>query len=363
MDNFGDDLFAFVCYQAAKQFWNDRYVRLLSPSVPGFQANCTVPDWFGRTLYSRANIGGGLTRLLFALFESCRSDLFILGGGSVLSSQSSVVRNVIYKSSGVTRISFAAMGVSIGPFENQDDKERARDFLSDCLFVSVRDEASYQIAKEFDLPCPVFNAGDLAGLMPLLSGVKQKKANKNEPVIGVALCPYESIVGGDEQLENERNHALVNAVIESAVMIGASVEVFSLNNHLSFGDDMLAQDISSQLKAAGINFKLIRHVDYGVVETWRRIANCSFFVSVRLHGAIAAYLNEIPFVLVEYHKKCTDFLDDIGQNQSLRIAGTQTDSQTIFTAINELLLAPQQPEMSVEKYSNRALKHFSLLVR
>jgi polysaccharide pyruvyl transferase WcaK-like protein len=37
----------------------------------------------------------------------------------------------------------------------------------------------------------------------------------------------------------------------------------------------------------------------------------SLFFSERLHGAIMAYLYKVPFCLLEYHPKCTAFLQEI----------------------------------------------------
>jgi polysaccharide pyruvyl transferase WcaK-like protein len=359
MDNFGDDLFAFVCASAAKIFWQQTETRLLSPSIPGLEATFAIPELVSKKLYAKATAAGGLTRLMFAVREACRNNLFILGGGSVISSQTSGVRKLLYKSSGLTGISFAAMGISIGPFKSFDERERARAFLSEFLCVSVRDEASYQIAREFKLPCPVVQAGDLAGLMPSLLPAEQQDNKADGPVIGLALCPYESIVGGDTELESDRNQALITAVIKLAKRMGAKVEVFSLNNHLSCGDDLLAQKACTKLEQSGVNCSLIRNVDYGVAGVWRRIGLCDLFVSVRLHGAVAAYLNQVPFVLVEYHKKCTDFLDDIGQCNSLRIVGSVSDAGTISEVIARIAENPKKPLLSVEQYTERALLHFS----
>lgn len=360
MDNFGDDLFAYVCALAANRFWNQTKSRLLSPAIKGLNAEYAVPEVIPRELYSKANSTGRLLRLLVSLQAACRNKLFILGGGSVISSQLSGVRGVIHKSAWLTRVDFAAMGVSIGPFKSSDERERARAFLSDFLFISVRDEASYRIAKEFKLSCPIVQAGDLAGLMPVLLD-EQPVSRNGGPVLGVAMCRYESIVGGDAALENRRNQALASAVIDLAKHTGARVEVYSLNNHASVGDDGVSFGLCSKLDNEGVSHTLIRNVDYGVAEVWRRIGQCDFFVSVRLHGAIAAYMNQVPFVLVDYHKKCSDFLDDIGQDEKLRIDSSNSDSETISAIVGRLAKTPEMPSFPVAKYAERALKHFSIL--
>jgi len=358
MSNFGDDLFGLVCAKGATKFWPHSKARLLSTYIDGSDAEFTIPSWFNRDLYASTGLFGAGSRLMFALCEAGRSQMFILGGGSVLSSQSSGVRNLIYKTSHITKLRFAAVGISIGPFANLAEEKRAKEFLSSFEYISVRDSVSYQLAKSFSLDCPVVMAGDLAGLMPVLFDTKKECVKYTRPTLGVSLCNYESIIGGDKRLEVERNQALIDAVINAAKRFGARVEVFSLNNHQQFGDDILAQSICSRLSKECIEFKLNRHIELGVREVWKRIACCDAFISVRLHGAIAAYQNDVPFALVEYHKKCGDFLDDIGQSTDLRLSGTVTDSESIEKVLERLFLSDLSPALSAQSYSQRACGHF-----
>lgn len=358
MSNFGDDLFGLVCARGAARFWSKSKSSVLSTSIKGADSGFTIPSWFNRDLYaSSGHIGAG-ARLMFALYEASRSQMFILGGGSVLSSQASGVRDFIYKTASVTKVRFSALGISIGPFENVAEEQRVKEFLSCFEYISVRDLVSYQFAKSFALDCPIVMAGDLAGLMPILFDNKNEDVKKGVPVLGISLCNYESVIGGDKRLERERNNALIDAVIVVAKRFGARVEVFSLNNHPQIGDDILAQSICSFLKKENVEFNLNRHVKLGVCEVWNRISCCDAFVSVRLHGAIAAYQNNVPFTLIEYHKKCTDFLDDVGQSMDLRLSANDTDSVKVEAVIENLFLQPSSPTMSSMSYSERAYGHF-----
>jgi polysaccharide pyruvyl transferase WcaK-like protein len=361
MSNFGDDLFAYVCASAAKQYWRHTNSSVLSPAVKGIDADYAVPALISDELYSRDSLIGAAVRLLITLQAACRNDLFILGGGSVISSQISGVLGVIKKSVRLTGVEFAALGISIGPFVSSYEYEKARQFLSEFLFISVRDEASYQIAKEFKLSCPIVRAGDLAGLMPLVLPKEQTQNTEDHLVIGVALCRYESIVGGDIELENNRIQALTSAVVKLAKQLGARVVVYSLNNHEKVGDDDVSRLLCTELVKEGVCHTLIRNIDHGVVEVWQSIGRCDFFVSVRLHGAIAAYMNQVPFVLIEYHKKCSDFLDDVGQDEELRVHSSIHDFETIYEVVGHLARSPRAPVFPVVKYVKRALQHFSML--
>ena len=360
MSNFGDDLFGLVCASGAAKFWPQSKTRVLSTNIDGVDSDFTVPSWFNRDVYASAGLVGTASRLMFALREASRSQTFILGGGSVLSSQSSGVRDFIYKTSKFTKLRFAALGVSIGPFSSGNEEKKAKEFLSGFEFISVRDSASYRLTQDFALDTPIVMAGDLAGLMPILFDTKVECVNKHtKPTLGVSMCNYESIIGGDEKVEQERNRALTDAMIKVVKRFDARVEVFSLNNHPQFGDDLLAQYICSRLSEERIEFNLNRHIELGVCEIWKRISYCDTFIGVRLHSAIAAYLNKVPFFLVEYHKKCEDFLDDIGQSSNLRLSATVTDPDKIEEVLERLFLVALPPSLSVRNYCERARGHFS----
>src|SRR5690606_20664277 len=66
------------------------------------------------------------------------------------------------------------------------------------------------------------------------------------------------------------------------------------------------------------NYEIIPY--YGsVYKSWKMINQCDFMIATRLHAAIIAAFADVPFILNEYHQKCTDFLDDWSQNTKFRV--------------------------------------------
>ena len=90
------------------------------------------------------------------------------------------------------------------------------------------------------------------------------------------------------------------------------VIVFSLNNHPTAGDDVIASGVRRTVQATGRRVTTHRYVEHGVRGTVEAIAALTCAVSTRLHGAIVSYLTGVPFVMVAYHLKCGDFARDIG---------------------------------------------------
>lgn len=78
------------------------------------------------------------------------------------------------------------------------------------------------------------------------------------------------------------------------------------------------------------------------------IGPCDLMYSIRLHGEIFAAAANIPSLLVEYHQKCTDYLDDIGMEQEWRIGDMQVPPDEVAIKIKKLLKGNQN-----SFYSNR----------
>lgn len=357
MSNFGDDIFGAVSAWGTTTFWDVEF-KILAPRIMGVKADYSVPDWFSRNIYASSNTLGQLSRLGFTLREISRANQLIFAGGSIFSSASSGVMKVIEKIAKKSRLGVSGIGVSVGPFTNNTDALKVKSFIERFDYLSVRDNASYSIVKEFNLDLPVIMAGDLAGAFQTTFEMSGEKIQQDQPIIGISLCNFESFIGQDADVENKRNLALIAGTIEAAKNCDANVYVFSLNNHPEFGDDGLAKVLCEKLSNAGIEYRLIRNSDHSIDNVWRQIATCNAFLSVRLHGAIVAYLSDIPFILVEYHQKCTDFLEDIGQDENYRLTGDINDSAIVCHKIEQLLAPTLYPKMRPGEYRKRALQHF-----
>ena len=357
MGNFGDDLFGAVSAWGAAKFWDVEY-KVLAPRIMDVKADYSVPDWFNKNIYASSNILGQLSRLGFTLREASRINQFVFAGGSVFSTASSGVMKVIENIAKKSRLGMSGIGVSVGPFTNKEDALKVKSFLQRFDYLSVRDNASYAIVKDFNLDFPVYMAGDLAGAFQTTFEISGEKKQRSKPIIGIALCNFESFVGQDPEVENKRNQALIGGTIQAAKKCDARIHVFSLNNHPEFGDDHLAKVLCEKLSKDGIEHKLIRNSNSSLEDVWHQIAICTAFLSVRLHGAIVAYLSDIPFALVEYHQKCTDFLEDIGQDENFRLEGDINDSRAVCHIIETLLTPTRSLKMRPDEYGQRALQHF-----
>lgn len=360
MSNFGDDVFAAVCMRGAQVYWGVVEPSYLAPPINGVAGRCAVRGMGLVRHFSSPGFYGRMARGL-ALWKGIGgADMFVLGGGSILSNGAFGTRDIVAFASTLNRLRLSAIGVSIGPFESTAAERSVKRFLKRCEFLSVRDRCSYELAMQLELPSSVrVVAGqDLAGNYPAMfdspidTGLTPK-------AIGIALCRYESLVGGDTNYERERLGGIVSAAKDLAISQNRPVYIFSLNGHPVMGDQEISRKTHASLKAAGIEAQIFEYPFTDMREIWQLIRSCAVMLTVRLHGAIAAYLEGVPVVLAEYHQKCADFLDDIGQPEHLRVTANACGSD-IASAAKAALSIGRMPSSSARGYAVRARGAFVL---
>jgi len=67
----------------------------------------------------------------------------------------------------------------------------------------------------------------------------------------------------------------------------------------------------------------------------------------------------VPVTLVEYHRKCVDMMDDIGQVAELRIGAECTDPSAFEQVLERLFRGPAPPRLPRETYMTEAARNFT----
>jgi len=347
MSNYGDDLFGEVIAENAAQLLPGREVRIVRGISP--RRSRSRLGRRAAELYATDSTAGSMLRLGVGVVSLFRSKCMVLGGGSVLANLEGV-RRIQNKLAPFSKTRFQALGVSIGPFENKASQEAVAAFIRSFDRIVVRDASSMEIGRSFALTGQLRMGGDLAALYR----PKEDNPPSHHPEVrqvGVAVCPFPGF--GEEEAELMARE-LVEA-LRSTEVAGKRdvVVVYSLNNHPVHGDDSLAMRMMLVFAENGIYATHVRHVDTGVDGVWASIAGLDAMIAVRLHAAITAYLNRVPFVLLEYQAKCTEFLSDIGQVESLQLPSRNRVLPTSADLI-PVLASPVLPVFTREDYVERA---------
>ena len=345
MQNTGDDAFIEVSSWFAKNLWGKSNIRYLSKKnrlpktivdIKGYPA--IIPKSYGiqaRLLISQTNA-----------FISAGGSIFVNKVNAHIPHLVALQRKLKDKQGFIA----GAIGVSLGPFKNTEAEKSTIAYLKALDFLTLRDRKSFEFAAALRLPYTPVESFDMAALLPEIYGVA--KSSHTQKTIGISLCNSEIDVHG--QKYNDRRNRQMTELIKALDLIGDfNFKFFILNGNPIYGDSGLTMQTISQCHLRNA----YQVIDYSrdSQETWKAIAGCDFMISTRLHGAIFACFAKTPFVHIEYHRKCTDFLDDVGYDHTMRIGDAYFDPQQLAKDIAYIVddpvryNAPGKAQLMIEK--------------
>lgn len=327
--NTGDDAFVEVASWGAEKYWNKSKsiflakqdnLPITSKKIKGYPFS--IPKTYSLQ-----------RRLLLS-----STDYLISAGGSTIHREletNNIKRLAVESKKKGSKIMVGGIGVSIGPFKTLIDEKSTIEYLKNIDFLAVRDKTSFDFASSLSLPYETVDAFDLAALLPEIYGIKMQNNLSSKKVIGISVCPYESI-SNTANIENEKKR---NATVVELLKIlnreeNIHFKFFIINGHAKVGDQKLTKETIE--KVSPDSYEVIPYTRK-TQSVWDAIASCDFIISTRLHAAIFACFSNTPFMLNEYHRKCGDFLENIGYEESLRMFDSEYQPKTTAKDIIEIL--------------------------
>ncbi len=347
--NTGDDAFCVIGGWGIDHFWDGGKKMYLSKVLPRLVADGTA------VLEKSPQFPGSNTlRTVMAILQA---DRIIFAGGSVFwSAPKTTAQKILYVTSRLKLKEFAAIGVSIGPFASEEALQWVKKQLQNFKFISLRDQTSYDAALQLGLTGKITRAFDLALLLPNVYG-KPKSKQRKEKILGVSICHYERYVNGDTKMEKKREDLINFALEYLSQKENLSFKLFVFNGHPEVGDHQITHDLYYRLINTGRKVEIVEY-NSDPRSTWEEIQQCSALFGVRLHSGIFAYAANTPFMLVEYHNKCSDFLNEIGYPQELRVDINEDTVESLSGKIMLLLERDASWSTSNESACIMAAKNF-----
>jgi polysaccharide pyruvyl transferase WcaK-like protein len=324
-------------------------------------------------LYGAPGLLGKASRFYSFARGLSSSDVLVMGGGSVIGgvTRSLFRQRMMVSARASGKLKLAAVGVSIGPIESVSAEDAVARFVESFDYISVRDKRSYDLAVRMGVSEKVHLGRDLAGLLPLITDISNAAAGAAGAAgaarrdggdgvrIGVAPCNYRA-----SSYDAPGKEQLLEALTEQLVRLAGSrrlqVDIFSLNEHAVHGDHALACELEQKLVDRGVGTCMQRYRGRSPLSVDQAIGECGAFISVRLHGAIVAYLQGVPFAIVDYHPKCNDFADEVGLSPVLRIrAGEGGLANSIGGALAAMLSPGNEPALPRDVYCEQAQDIFT----
>lgn len=358
--NSGDDAFVEVLNWGAKEIWEKEKFRFLAVSSK-------MPQTLDRSFGYPLEIPKSYNLQDDILIRNCK--YLISGGGSTIHSymtKDNIKRKALNIKKDGGKIKIGGVGVSIGPFKSIKDEVAVKEYLKSIDFLALRDRASFDFASSLELPYSPVKSFDLAALLPYIyNNSSEKKVPeyvKNErSIVGISICPVESINAIENIAKEEMRSKMLLELVRSLEENGdIHFKFFIFNGNKALGDLNFTQNFISKLTLK--SWEIINYTKE-VKQVWDDIATCDFVIATRLHAAIFSCFNNVPFFLNEYHKKCSDFLEDIGVDDDFRLFNSDYDIQKKATMILEILKCKTKytPPKLVCEMKELAMLNFSAI--
>lgn len=328
--NTGDDAFVEVAAWGAKQYWQIERPTFLARKNSLPITHNTIKG-YPFTLPR----GYHLQNQLLLRNTKC----LISAGGSTIHSRLEK-RNIKamateLKQNG-SKLKLGAIGVSIGPFKSTEDEKAVAEYLKHLDFLAVRDQQSFEYVEQLGLPYKPVNAFDLAALLPeIYTSKPEAQREDGRKVIGVSVCPYESISNpGAIANEQKRHRMLCELLADIQKKKNVHFKFLEINGHARIGDLELTKRTIADAKLK--SFEIVPY-QRETMAMWNQVNTCEFVISTRLHAAIFACFAGVPFILNEYHRKCADFLSTVGYNEKYRIYDSEYSIEETSSMIVEVV--------------------------
>jgi polysaccharide pyruvyl transferase WcaK-like protein len=346
--NSGDDAFVEVSAWGSRKYWHSAEQLFFAAELP--QILTSAEHYFAHKNY--LSFGRAVKDIIL-------SDVFASAGGSTFHSslkKTDLRTYAKFKKTAGFKGKTGAIGISLGPFVTSKAEQNTIEYLKTLDFLALRDNKSYEQALSYDLPYQPVKAFDLAALLPEIYNFDHsKKELSNEfPIIGISVCNYESYINGDLKKELARNQFVENLIQQLKKYNNIKFRFFVFNGSPVMGDEKLTNEMIRNLNKDGkLNFEIVPY-QVKVQDTFDKIAECNLVISTRLHASIFACYSNTPFFLLEYHRKCTDFLDDVGQAQTYRLSDGNAEAASIVAEIekiifNDKVLSPLYVRETIER--------------
>lgn len=322
MQNTGDDALLYAARWASHHLLSSK--RNLVSS-----ASDSISEEFGNIKAIPEGLFRGHQRLSHYK-NALQSEKIIFGGGSVLHTETDIQfkRHLIALAG---RKQSRCVGVGLGPFTSLGAEKACAQFLSECGFIGVRDQQSYDIAKYL---CPEANVKLTFDLAPAMLCHEQNKLVEIERsgiMFNFCQQAIDAFGNVDEKIELKRIQSAVESIEKTWLETGEPIYLVDFNGHSRFSDYQVHHKIIEQLSV----LIPVTHVTYdpNPFRVLQRIAGFKASVCMRLHASIMSFMANTPSISINYHNKCKSWSGQIGMAKEYQFDALEVCSDKLSNAL------------------------------
>jgi len=346
--DFGDEVMAFVL----RRFFKEKTSGVTTYYSSGKEPMYRGPEESAHSILHRWSPGGRLSQLTDPWLLK-KFNALLIGGGSIFHSMNSIgwklklAKIIKHKN---PQAFVGCVGVTIGPLANQNEINLCRELLVASDQVMVRDLFSYNLACGLLNPEKISRSFDLAMLLPRYLSMDLATGHKQDPErIGISFVTTPFTENGIAEKRFECFLKLLDSLLKS----GKKITLFTLYTGSIYGDMELNRRLKSKCSRPD---RVDVHEFNGNIElTISEFQTCSSIITMRLHGAIMAYLLNIPFLSIAHNLKNEFFCETVNYPKKFSTRyGPTLETEEILATMNKLSAQGQMVFINTVKTQDAA---------
>lgn len=244
--------------------------------------------------------------------EIRKSSIFIMGGGTQiydygkrlerLTTLFKILIIIFWAKIFCEKIYFFNIGLE--PFSTN-----LRKILANCIcrlsdFITVRDNKSYEIITDMKIK-RVKISFDLAVLLDY----KIVKKSNDFNVLGVSILPFFELYHGKKEKDllfiDEMAYILTNWVKSNNKN---RISLFVFNGSLRTNDFEITKLLKDKISSSRVE---IVSYDSNPQKILNSVNSCDFFIGMKYHSCLFAYMTNTPLLVISYFHKCKYLAEEI----------------------------------------------------
>lgn len=231
-----------------------------------------------------------------------RSHYLVFGSGSIFSVQPFLLIRLVLgllKAIRGESLKIVAIGISVGPFRTEAQKDQCLRVLAMMDCVLTRDITSSEILSKSKWPVRVLQSADISLCASFLAASQAPAAPRNRIGLVVTRRAFGNCVTDEGGPCRELLNALAMVNDEQA----AEIRILCVCMDPTDGDAALSREFAHALGRRKIACEITYYKDGNLAEFLQAMKECAAVISSRLHGGVVAMLYGVPVFQVEYETK------------------------------------------------------------
>jgi polysaccharide pyruvyl transferase WcaK-like protein len=309
------------------------------------------------------------------LYEIAKSDYFIIAGGTHFHDEGKskygrfkvlLAFAILSCYAKVVNKPPMLFGHGIGPLSSIWSRSLVKVILYNSKIAYVRDKDSVEVVTSLGFSEKCVHSFDCTAILIGAGSVHNndlKIDHSRQRVIGISLLPFYGIYSGDGSRDVELMNSLAKC-LESIVKYDSSIilHLFAFRTGTRHSDVSILKYLSDSINIRPDAIKIIEY--YGNVEKFlNSIEECDFFIGMRYHASVFAYLFHKPQIILDYMGKCRNFGKDILIDETAIIPIADIFIPEFCYRIQSFLSDPDQciAHLPIDSARERASKMFEMM--